>query len=104
MALTRRESQAEVTPRSGNHIRFLARLGEIIGCDAKGKIRPAYKGDADVDKPKTKKLTAAKVAEVYDASTDHLDLTHRGTESIEPALFAEPNLLKKPQQQQTLLQ
>ncbi|CAK4664946.1 hypothetical protein LEN26_012538 [Aphanomyces euteiches] len=61
----------------------------------KGKIRQAHKGDADVDKPKIKKLTTAKVAEVYDASTDHLDLAHRGTESIEPAAFAEHKSLKR---------
>ncbi|KAF0685942.1 Aste57867_22260 [Aphanomyces stellatus] len=64
----------------------------------RGKIRQAHKKeDAAVaaDKPKIKKLTAQKIKEVYDGTTDALDLSHRGIESIEAGAFAALGALKR---------
>ncbi|RLO06908.1 hypothetical protein DYB28_001082 [Aphanomyces astaci] len=62
----------------------------------RGKIRQQHKAIADVaEKPKIKKLTKEKVADEHNSATDHLDLAHRGIETIETNAFDAATALKR---------
>ncbi|RLO08079.1 hypothetical protein DYB28_001163 [Aphanomyces astaci] len=62
----------------------------------RGKIRQQHKAIADVaEKPKIKKLTKEKVADEHNSATDHLDLAHRGIETIETNAFDAATTLKR---------
>ncbi|ETV97546.1 hypothetical protein H310_09460 [Aphanomyces invadans] len=62
----------------------------------RSKIRQQHKALADgTEKPKIKKLTKEKVAEEHSSAMDHLDLAHRGIESIETTAFEAATALKR---------